>query len=143
MQQMVLLDASYHGGIVAYLHNAKQLLADSKEGAWLYLQQQPLAATVLATGWHAWLCYQPSCSAVIAYHCVRCLLSRAANMLAAGKNAFDGYIPSVPEGERLDFGSSRFLDLEGQGLKAAGYAAFVLVAGGLGERLGYQGVCWL
>lgn len=61
----------------------------------------------------------------------------------AGRNAFDGYTPSVPEGERLDFGSGRFLQLEGQGLEAAGKAAFVLVAGGLGERLGYQGaVVW-
>jgi hypothetical protein len=60
-------------------------------------------------------------------------------MLCAGRNAFDGYTPSVPEGERLDFGSGRFLQLEAQGLAAAGTAAFVLVAGGLGERLGYQG----
>uniref|UniRef100_A0A383VCY8 UTP-monosaccharide-1-phosphate uridylyltransferase n=1 Tax=Tetradesmus obliquus TaxID=3088 RepID=A0A383VCY8_TETOB len=88
LQQLVLLDANYHGGLAAYIHNAKQLLADSKEG----------------------------------------------------RNAFDGYTPSVPEGERLDFGSGRFLQLEGQGLEAAGKAAFVLVAGGLGERLGYQGI---
>jgi UDP-sugar pyrophosphorylase len=61
----------------------------------------------------------------------------------AGRNAFDGYTPSVPEGERLDFGSGRFLQLEGQGLEAAGKAAFALVAGGLGERLGYQGKQWM
>jgi hypothetical protein len=65
------------------------------------------------------------------------------DVLCAGRNAFDGYTPSVPEGERLDFGSGRFLQLEGQGLAAAGRAAFVLVAGGLGERLGYQGALWL
>lgn len=58
---------------------------------------------------------------------------------AAGRNAFDGYTPSVPEGERLDFGSDRFMTLEGRGLAAAADTAFVLVAGGLGERLGYQG----
>jgi UDP-sugar pyrophosphorylase len=46
----------------------------------------------------------------------------------------------VPEGERLDYGSSRFLNLEQSGLAAAGASAFVLVAGGLGERLGYQGL---
>jgi UDP-sugar pyrophosphorylase len=32
LQQLSLLDANYHGGLVAYIHNAKQLLADSKEG---------------------------------------------------------------------------------------------------------------
>jgi hypothetical protein len=32
----------------------------------------------------------------------------------AGRSAFDGYTPSVPEEERLDFGSGRFLQLEGQ-----------------------------
>lgn len=56
-----------------------------------------------------------------------------------GKNAFDGYTPSNPDGQRLDFGSPDFLQLEEGGLKAVGYAAFVLVAGGLGERLGYKG----
>ncbi len=60
-------------------------------------------------------------------------------LLFAGKNAFDGYTPSNPEGKALDFGSPDFLQLEEGGLKAVGYAAFVLVAGGLGERLGYKG----
>jgi hypothetical protein len=32
LQQLSLLDASYHGGLAAYINNAKQLLADSKEG---------------------------------------------------------------------------------------------------------------
>jgi len=30
----------------------------------------------------------------------------------AGKNAFEGYVPSVPEGEKLDFGSKEFRELE-------------------------------
>jgi hypothetical protein len=34
LQQIVLLDESYHGGLQAYIRNAKQLLADSKEGEW-------------------------------------------------------------------------------------------------------------
>ncbi len=33
--QLAALDASYHGGLVAYIRNAKQLLNDSKEGAWV------------------------------------------------------------------------------------------------------------
>ena len=58
----------------------------------------------------------------------------------AGVNPFEGCVPSVPEGERLDFGSQRFRELERAGVAAAANAAFVLVAGGLGERLGYSGI---
>ncbi|PSC70970.1 UDP-sugar pyrophosphorylase 1 [Micractinium conductrix] len=57
-----------------------------------------------------------------------------------GVNPFEGCVPSVPEGEKLDFGSERFRELERAGVKAAGGCAFVLVAGGLGERLGYSGI---
>jgi len=32
LQQIVLLDKSYHGGLKQYITNARQLLADSKEG---------------------------------------------------------------------------------------------------------------
>jgi UDP-sugar pyrophosphorylase len=32
LQQLMLLDTNYHGGLEAYINNAKQLLADSKEG---------------------------------------------------------------------------------------------------------------
>lgn len=49
-------------------------------------------------------------------------------------------MPSVPEGERLDFGGAAFRDYERAGAAEAGAAAFVLVAGGLGERLGYSGI---
>ena len=49
-------------------------------------------------------------------------------------------MPSVPEGERLDFGSAAFIELEDRGLVEAGRTGFVLVAGGLGERLGYSGI---
>ena len=58
----------------------------------------------------------------------------------AGVNPFEGCMPSVPEGDTLDFGSDIFQDLERQGVDAARDAAFVLVAGGLGERLGYSGI---
>ena len=56
-----------------------------------------------------------------------------------GRNPFDGYTPKVPHGKSLDFASPEFLTLESSGLVEAGRAAFVLVAGGLGERLGYSG----
>lgn len=46
----------------------------------------------------------------------------------------------MPEGEALDFASDRFLEFEERGARAASDAVFVLVAGGLGERLGYSGI---
>ncbi|KAK1409953.1 hypothetical protein QVD17_36484 [Tagetes erecta] len=58
----------------------------------------------------------------------------------AGKNPFDGFTPSVPSGEVLTFGDDNFVQYEDVGVKEVQNAAFVLVAGGLGERLGYQGI---
>ncbi|KAM1726590.1 hypothetical protein ACFX12_017342 [Malus domestica] len=58
----------------------------------------------------------------------------------AGKNPFDGFTPSVPTGESLNFGDDSFISFEESGVKEARKAAFVLVAGGLGERLGYNGI---
>ncbi|XP_021841752.1 UDP-sugar pyrophosphorylase 1 [Spinacia oleracea] len=58
----------------------------------------------------------------------------------AGKNPFDGFTPSVPTGENLTFGDENFINYEEAGVKEAKNAAFVLVAGGLGERLGYNGI---
>lgn len=46
----------------------------------------------------------------------------------------------VPTGEVLKFGDDSFLNFEEEGVKEARRAAFVLVAGGLGERLGYNGI---
>ncbi|XP_021283972.1 UDP-sugar pyrophosphorylase [Herrania umbratica] len=58
----------------------------------------------------------------------------------AGKNPYDGFIPSVPTGEIPSFGDENFIKFEEAGIKEASKAAFVLVAGGLGERLGYNGI---
>ncbi|KAL8110331.1 hypothetical protein AgCh_026161 [Apium graveolens] len=58
----------------------------------------------------------------------------------AGKNPFDGFTPSVPSGEVLTFGEDNFIQFEETGVREAQNAAFVLVAGGLGERLGYNGI---
>lgn len=86
--QVEKLDTSYPGGLRSYIHNARQLLADSK----------------------------------------------------AGKNPFSGFTPSVPAGEVLSFGDENFIKFEEAGIREACDAAFVLVAGGLGERLGYGGI---
>ncbi|KAG8378207.1 hypothetical protein BUALT_Bualt08G0113800 [Buddleja alternifolia] len=58
----------------------------------------------------------------------------------AGKNPYDGFSPSVPSGETLTFGDDNFVQFEEAGVREARKAAFVLVAGGLGERLGYNGI---
>ncbi|VAI90964.1 unnamed protein product [Triticum turgidum subsp. durum] len=58
----------------------------------------------------------------------------------AGQNPYDGFTPSIPSGEVLTFGDDNFVSLEAAGVKEARNAAFVLVAGGLGERLGYKGI---
>lgn len=58
----------------------------------------------------------------------------------AGKNPFDGFTPSVPTGEVLAYADDNFINFEKKGICEAQNAAFVLVAGGLGERLGYNGI---
>nr|GMD85205.1 UDP-sugar pyrophosphorylase [Ipomoea batatas] len=58
----------------------------------------------------------------------------------AGNNPYDGFTPSVPSGENLTYGDESFVKFEEAGIKEARKAAFVLVAGGLGERLGYNGI---
>ena len=60
---------------------------------------------------------------------------------AAGENPLEGYTPSIPRGYPLTIGTPEFLAYEAEGAAAAAAgAAFVLVAGGLGERLGYSGI---
>lgn len=46
----------------------------------------------------------------------------------------------VPAGKHLVAGNDEFLKLEKRGVEIANKSAFVLVAGGLGERLGYNGI---
>ncbi|KAL8167588.1 hypothetical protein V2J09_009087 [Rumex salicifolius] len=87
-EQVSRLDSGYPGGLVSYIKNARELLADSK----------------------------------------------------AGKNPYEGFMPSVPTGENLTFGDEKFIKYEEAGVREAQNAAFVLVAGGLGERLGYNGI---
>eukprot|EP00002_Diphylleia_rotans_P017810 TRINITY_DN3455_c0_g1_i6.p1 TRINITY_DN3455_c0_g1~~TRINITY_DN3455_c0_g1_i6.p1 ORF type:complete len:615 (-),score=118.16 TRINITY_DN3455_c0_g1_i6:745-2589(-) len=58
-----------------------------------------------------------------------------------GVNPLDGYSPEVPTGDRLQTASPEFYSAEEAGMDfAMKGAAFVLVAGGLGERLGYNGI---
>jgi UDP-sugar pyrophosphorylase len=57
-----------------------------------------------------------------------------------GVNPFDGWTPSVPYGVVVEYGDAEHSRLERRGVEEIGRAAFVLVAGGLGERLGYSGI---
>ncbi|KAA0172079.1 hypothetical protein FNF28_00396 [Cafeteria roenbergensis] len=59
---------------------------------------------------------------------------------AKGVNPFDGFKPEVPTGVKLDVGDAEFDKFEAAGLDKFHKSAFVLVAGGLGERLGYGGI---
>jgi UDP-sugar pyrophosphorylase len=70
-------------------------------------------------------------------------LSRARTLLAAsraGENPFKGWTPQVPEGVHLEPFTPTYSRYEDLGLPHVGKVGFVLVAGGLGERLGYNGI---
>jgi UDP-sugar pyrophosphorylase len=82
------LDASYPGGLTAYLSKAKALLQESAEGL----------------------------------------------------NPFTAFEAQVPQGESLEYETTTYNELEALGKTAMKDCVFVLVAGGLGERLGYSGI---
>eukprot|EP00928_Gymnodinium_smaydae_P070013 TRINITY_DN53961_c0_g1_i1.p1 TRINITY_DN53961_c0_g1~~TRINITY_DN53961_c0_g1_i1.p1 ORF type:complete len:605 (+),score=115.01 TRINITY_DN53961_c0_g1_i1:47-1861(+) len=62
----------------------------------------------------------------------------------AGKNPFSGFTPEVPMGQKLvgetGPGSEIYASMERLGMSQLAKCAFCLVAGGLGERLGYPGI---
>ncbi len=57
-----------------------------------------------------------------------------------GENPFDGWTPTVPSGVNLTPFSPEYNEFERMGLSDVSCCGFVLVAGGLGERLGYNGI---
>lgn len=57
-----------------------------------------------------------------------------------GENPFDKYKPEVPTGIFLKPGEPDLYYYEELGLKELSKVGFVLIAGGLGERLGYSGI---
>lgn len=57
-----------------------------------------------------------------------------------GDNPHAGVSPQLPSGQGYEWGSDEFVRAHTQGLKLASRSAFVLVAGGMGERLGYPGI---
>ena len=59
---------------------------------------------------------------------------------AKGVNPFDKFKPEVPKGVFLKPGEKSFDDYELLGVQELYKTGFVLIAGGLGERLGYSGI---
>jgi len=57
-----------------------------------------------------------------------------------GENPFDKLNPEVPNGVFLKPGQPEFDEREYEGVKELYKTGFVLIAGGLGERLGYSGI---
>ena len=57
-----------------------------------------------------------------------------------GVNPFEGWTPAVPDGIVVEYASKEHVELEAEGMREVGSACFALVAGGLGERLGFNGV---
>lgn len=57
-----------------------------------------------------------------------------------GVNPLEGWEPSVPQGEVFELGTDDYIETEQIGMKELGSMGFVLVAGGLGERLGYSSI---
>jgi UDP-sugar pyrophosphorylase len=70
-------------------------------------------------------------------------VSRARDLLQTslqGTNPLEGWTPSVPEGISLTPFSNEYLNFEEIGKRELGRCGFILVAGGIGERLGYSGI---
>jgi len=59
---------------------------------------------------------------------------------AAGANPFEGCTPEQPDLADLSAFGPEYDEAEAAGLAAFAHTAIVLVAGGLGERLGYHGI---
>jgi UDP-sugar pyrophosphorylase len=55
-------------------------------------------------------------------------------------NPFANYKPEVPTGFNLTPGEEPMNEFEEKGLNELSKVGFVLIAGGLGERLGYSGI---
>ena len=68
---------------------------------------------------------------------------RARKLLEASRNnvnPFAQFKPEVPEGIYLQPGETSFDEMESAGEKELEKLCFVLIAGGLGERLGFSGI---
>lgn len=70
-------------------------------------------------------------------------VNRGKNLLYQSKNNINPYAdftPSIPQGTNVNVGDSEYFELESLGFEQIMHTSFVLVAGGLGERLGYDDI---
>ena len=70
-------------------------------------------------------------------------VTRAQRFLEDSKNnvnPFDNYTPEIPNGIELNPGDALLDEMEDLGLQELQRLGVVLIAGGLGERLGYSGI---
>jgi hypothetical protein len=79
---------------------------------------------------------------------LRSYIEKAKKLLQDSKdsvNPLDGWSPSIPQGESFELGTDKYHNTENIGMELLSKVGFVLVAGGLGERLGYNGakVCYV
>lgn len=88
LESLKKIDESYPGGLAGYISNARELLAEAREG----------------------------------------------------NNPFEGFVPHQPDKVDLTTFDSAYDRYEALGQKQFGKVGVVLVAGGLGERLGYNGI---
>lgn len=68
---------------------------------------------------------------------------RARKFLEDSKNSvnpFENYKPEIPQGVFLQPGTQEMNEMEELGLHELSKLGIVLIAGGLGERLGYSGI---
>lgn len=73
---------------------------------------------------------------------LRSYITKAKKLLQDSKNGVNplhGWSPSVPQGESFELGTDKYCETEKRGMELLSNVGFVLVAGGLGERLGYNG----
>jgi UDP-N-acetylglucosamine pyrophosphorylase len=69
-------------------------------------------------------------------------ISKAKKLLEDSKNGVNplsGWAPKIPQGESFEMGTEKYSETEAKGMELLSKVGFVLVAGGLGERLGYNG----
>lgn len=70
-------------------------------------------------------------------------INRAKYLLENSKNnvnPYSSFSPSIPEGIDIIVGDNHYFELESVGFEELSQTGFVLVAGGLGERLGYNDI---
>jgi UDP-sugar pyrophosphorylase len=74
---------------------------------------------------------------------LRDYIKRSKHLLLNSKNSvnpYNDYTPSIPQGAKITIGDDKFHHYEALGMNELMHTGFVLVAGGLGERLGYDGI---